>query len=58
MATAPVRGEEHWTARDGDVRLFLFNKASAEPAPARGTIPPGSTRGERYPAAQLARVGL
>jgi pimeloyl-ACP methyl ester carboxylesterase len=38
MAAALSRGEEHWTVRDGDVRLFLFNKAAAAPAPPKGTI--------------------
>ena len=31
-------GTEHWTTRDGEVKLFLFNKIAHEPANTRGTI--------------------
>ena len=37
MAT-PVKGTEHWTARDGNVKLFLFEKSADDPAKTRGTI--------------------
>lgn len=37
MAVA-VRSEEHWTVRDGDVRLFLFEKVASELDRPRGTI--------------------
>lgn len=33
-----LRSEEHWTVRDGEVRLFLFEKAASGPDRSRGTI--------------------
>jgi pimeloyl-ACP methyl ester carboxylesterase len=33
-----IRGEEHWTHKDGGVKLFLFEKCSVEPRNAAGTI--------------------
>jgi len=33
-----IRGEEHWTTKDGGVRLFLFEKCVGDPAESRGTI--------------------
>ena len=33
-----IRAEEHWTTKDGDVRLFLFEKVLGDPAKTRGTI--------------------
>ena len=35
--TTPIRGEEHWTNKGDDVRLFLWNKA-ADPSGPAGTI--------------------
>jgi pimeloyl-ACP methyl ester carboxylesterase len=37
-ANPAIRGEEHWTTKDGDVRLFLFEKCIGDPAKTRGTI--------------------
>jgi len=38
-AAAPtVTGMEHWTVKDGGVKLFLFEKAVGDPAKTRGTI--------------------
>jgi pimeloyl-ACP methyl ester carboxylesterase len=34
----PVRGEEHWTIKDGNVRLFMYEKCMGDPAASRGTI--------------------
>jgi pimeloyl-ACP methyl ester carboxylesterase len=34
----PVKGEEHWTTKDGNVRLFLWNKCAGDPARARGIV--------------------
>jgi pimeloyl-ACP methyl ester carboxylesterase len=31
-------GTEHWTVKDGDVKLFLYNKVAGDPAKTRGTI--------------------
>src|SRR5215470_758187 len=31
-----IRGEEHWTTKDGGVKLFLWNKCSADTS--QGTI--------------------
>ncbi len=36
-ATA-IKGEEHWTTKDGDVKLFLFEKCAGDPKTATGTI--------------------
>jgi pimeloyl-ACP methyl ester carboxylesterase len=33
-----VTGEEHWTSKDGGVRLFLFEKCLGDPAATKGTI--------------------
>ncbi len=35
--TTPIRGEEHWTSKGDDVRLFMWNK-SADPSGPAGTI--------------------
>src|SRR5689334_25191967 len=35
---AAIKGEDHWTTKDGDVRLFLFEKCAGDPAKTRGTI--------------------
>src|SRR5688572_33295902 len=35
--TTPIRGEEHWTNKGDDVRLYMWNKA-ADPAGPAGTI--------------------
>jgi pimeloyl-ACP methyl ester carboxylesterase len=37
--TPPVlKGEEHWTTKDGGARLFLFEKCIGDPAKSKGTI--------------------
>src|SRR6201981_3832678 len=33
-----IRGEEHWTQKGGDVRLFLFEKYAGDPAGPAGRI--------------------
>jgi pimeloyl-ACP methyl ester carboxylesterase len=35
---APVAGEEHWTSKGGDVKLFMWEKYAMPPAEARGVI--------------------
>ena len=35
--TTPIRGEEHWTNKGDDVRLFMWNKR-ADPSGPAGTI--------------------
>jgi pimeloyl-ACP methyl ester carboxylesterase len=35
---ASVKGEEHWTSRDGGVKLFMWNKVAGDPKKAKGTI--------------------
>jgi alpha-beta hydrolase superfamily lysophospholipase len=35
---AAIRGEEHWTSKDGNVKLFMFEKCGADPNSAAGTI--------------------
>jgi pimeloyl-ACP methyl ester carboxylesterase len=37
-ATAPVKGEEHWTNKGDDVRLFLWEKYAGDPSGPAGTI--------------------
>jgi pimeloyl-ACP methyl ester carboxylesterase len=38
--TAPggIKGEEHWIAKDGDAKLFLFQKCAGDPKRSAGTI--------------------
>ena len=38
MAKLAIKGEEHWTTRDGGVKLFLFEKWAGDPAKSIGTI--------------------
>src|SRR6266581_8297179 len=35
---AAGKGEEHWTIKDGGVKLFLFEKYAGDPAKTVGTI--------------------
>jgi pimeloyl-ACP methyl ester carboxylesterase len=37
-ATAAIKGQDHWTSKDGGVKLFLFEKCVADPAKTAGTI--------------------
>ena len=32
MIKAPIKGEEHWTTKDGGVKLFMFEKVAVDPA--------------------------
>jgi pimeloyl-ACP methyl ester carboxylesterase len=34
----PIKGEDHWTAKDGGVKLFMFEKCAGDPAATAGTI--------------------
>jgi pimeloyl-ACP methyl ester carboxylesterase len=36
--TTPIKGSEHWTQKDGGVKLFLFEKCAGDPAKTIGTI--------------------
>jgi pimeloyl-ACP methyl ester carboxylesterase len=38
LATIAIEGQEHWTTKDGDVTLFLFNKCAGDPAKTAATI--------------------
>jgi len=38
LAKVTIKGEEHWTAKDGGVKLFLWEKCASDPAKAAGTI--------------------
>jgi len=38
MTMPAIKGEEHWTSKDGGVKLFLFEKCLGDPAKTRGTI--------------------
>jgi pimeloyl-ACP methyl ester carboxylesterase len=35
---AAIRGEEHWTAKDGNVKLFMFEKCGGDPNAPAGTV--------------------
>jgi len=35
---AAIKGEDHWTTKDGNVRLFLFEKCAGDPSTTTGTI--------------------
>jgi pimeloyl-ACP methyl ester carboxylesterase len=37
-STAAVKGEDHWTTKDGGVKLFMFEKCVGDPANSRGTV--------------------
>ena len=36
--TTAIKGEEHWTTKPGDVKLFLFEKCAGDPKHSVGTI--------------------
>jgi pimeloyl-ACP methyl ester carboxylesterase len=38
MATIAIKGQDHWTSKDGDVKLFLWEKCAGDPAKSVGTI--------------------
>jgi pimeloyl-ACP methyl ester carboxylesterase len=38
MAIAAVKGQEHWTTKDGGVKLFLWEKCAGDPKKSTGTI--------------------
>jgi pimeloyl-ACP methyl ester carboxylesterase len=38
LTTIAIEGQEHWTTKDGDVTLFLFNKCAGDPAKTVATI--------------------
>ncbi len=38
MAKVAVKGEEHWTTKDGGVKLFLWEKCAGDPGKSIGTI--------------------
>ena len=35
---AAIKGEEHWTNKGSDVKLFMWEKCAGDPAQTRGTI--------------------
>ena len=37
-AAAAIRGEQHWTSKDGNVKLFMFEKCGGDPNGAAGTV--------------------
>jgi len=37
-AAGAIKGEEHWTSKDGGVKLFMFEKCAGDPAMSIGTI--------------------
>ncbi len=37
-ASAAIKGEDHWTTKDGNVKLFLFEKCAGDPNGSAGTI--------------------
>lgn len=38
MSKPPIKAEDHWTDKDGGVKLFLYEKYAGNPGAARGTI--------------------
>ena len=42
---AAINATEHWTTKDGGVKLFLFEKVAGDPAKTRGTIERSRYRG-------------
>jgi pimeloyl-ACP methyl ester carboxylesterase len=37
-AAAAIKGEDHWTTKDGNVKLFLFEKCAGDPKNTTGTV--------------------
>jgi pimeloyl-ACP methyl ester carboxylesterase len=37
-SAAAIKGQDHWTAKDDSVKLFLFEKCAGDPAKTAGTI--------------------
>src|ERR1700722_20075015 len=35
---AAIKGEDHWTTKDGGVKLFMFEKCAGDPKKTAGTI--------------------
>jgi len=38
MSKPPIKAQDHWTEKDGGVKLFLYEKHAGDPAATRGTI--------------------
>ena len=38
ISTAAIKGEEHWTSKPDDVKLFMFEKCAGDPKQTAGTI--------------------
>jgi len=38
ISAAAIKGEEHWTTKDGNVKLFMFEKCAGDPGKTAGTI--------------------
>src|SRR6187455_2337923 len=38
MSKVAIKGQDHWTTKDGGVKLFLFEKCAGDPAKSIGTI--------------------
>jgi pimeloyl-ACP methyl ester carboxylesterase len=38
QSAVAIKGEEHWTTKDGGAKLFLFEKCAGDPAATTGTI--------------------
>lgn len=38
VSKSPVKAEEHWTSKDGGVKLFMFEKYLGDPAKTAGTV--------------------
>ena len=38
ISAAAIKGEEHWTTKDGGVKLFMFEKCAGDPKKTAGTI--------------------
>jgi pimeloyl-ACP methyl ester carboxylesterase len=37
-AAVAIKGEDHWTSKDGGVKLFMFEKCASDPGKSTGTI--------------------
>ncbi len=38
ISSGQIKGEEHWTAKEGSVKLFMFEKYAGDPKDTAGTI--------------------
>ena len=51
ISAAAIKGEEHWTTKDGNVKLFMFEKCAGDPG--KTAAPSCSCTAPRWPDSRL-----